>query len=113
MRNQTESVFADIQSCATTALFSLEVLDDSMEPEFPVGCIVVIDPAAQAKNGSFVLVENDHGLVMRQFWVRAGRQYLRPLNDSYHTIRLISVATIKGVVTQRNGKRRADKKFYS
>ncbi len=107
-----ESVFADIQSCSTTALFSLEVLDDSMEPEFPVGCIVIIDPSTKARNGSFVLVENDLGMVMRQLWIRAGREYLRPLNDKYHTVRIESTNIIKGVVCQRKGKRRADKKFY-
>ena len=107
-----ESVFADIQSCATTALFSLEVLDDSMEPEFPIGCIVIIDPSAKAQNGSYVLVENDLGMVMRQLWIRAERHYLRPLNDKYHTVRIESDTIIRGVVTQRKGKRRADKKFY-
>ena len=108
-----ESVFANLKSCSSTALISLEVLDQSMEPEFPVGCIVIIDPSARPHSGSYVLVENELGMVMRQLWVRAGREYLRPLNDDYHTVRIESTSIIKGVVCQRKGKRRADKKFYS
>jgi len=108
-----ESVFANIKSCASTALISLEVLDHSMEPEFPVGCVVVIDPSTEAKNGSYVLVENPLGMVMRQLWIRANRKYLRPLNDNFHTVRITDTSIIKGVVVQRKGKRRADKKHYS
>lgn len=108
-----ESVFADKTSCSTTAMVPLEILDDSMEPEFPKGCIVVIDPALTPNNGSYVLFENSRGLVMRQLWRRAGRSYLRPLNDRYHTIRIDGQDMLRGVVVQRQGRRRADKKYYS
>ncbi len=107
-----ESVFANIKSCSSTALISLEVLDQSMEPEFPVGCVVVIDPSTEAKNGSYVLVENPLGMVMRQLWIRADRKYLKPLNENFHTVRITDTSIIKGVVVQRKGKRRADKKHY-
>lgn len=42
-------------TCTDAETFALRVLDDSMEPEFRRGCIVIIDPTGRATDGSFVL----------------------------------------------------------
>ena len=46
-------------TCSDAAPFALQVTDDSMQPEFEQGCIIVVDPTGVAKDGAFVLVDLD------------------------------------------------------
>ena len=43
--------------CSTLEPYALRVLGDSMEPEFPEGCVVIVDPGHVAHDGSYVIVE--------------------------------------------------------
>jgi len=43
--------------CAWREPFALQVLGDSMEPEFPDQCIVVIEQAEECRHGMYVFVE--------------------------------------------------------
>ncbi len=94
--------------CSYNELFALQVLDDSMEPEFPNECIVVIEPSSVCGSGAYVFIEVDG--------VRWFRQYLRDdlgntrlvaLNDLYPDIELDGIEhKILGVIVQRNIKRK-------
>ncbi|MHB8454918.1 MAG: LexA family protein [Acidiferrobacterales bacterium] len=100
-------------SCSELEPFALRVIGDSMDPEFWDGCVIIIDPGAQAQNGSYVIVEYEGEHIFRQLWIEAGRRYLRPLNESYSSLELIGAYTIRGVVVQRAGRRRAQHKHYA
>ena len=76
-----------LSSCAELEPFALQVLGDSMEPEFPDQCIVIIEPATQVRHGEYVmaLVEG----------VRWFRQYLaddRGVEDSPSKLIFLAVA---------------------
>ena len=44
-----------MSGCAGNEPFVLQVLGDSMEPEFPDGCMVIVEPSNQVKSGYFVI----------------------------------------------------------
>lgn len=108
-----KSEFEEISSCGASALFSLQVLDDSMEPEFPRQCIIIIDPSGIAKNGAYILAENpDEGYIFRQLFSQENQHCLRPLNTSYPEIEIPDLKIIKGIIVQRAGKHKTDRKHY-
>ena len=95
------------------------VRDDSMEPEFAQGCIIIVDPTGRASEGAFVVAEVNETLTFGQLSLRGDQYLLTPLNPAYPDILIESVATsVKGVVTQRvvtqrAGKRRRYHKRYA
>ena len=103
---------SDGDSCAAAEPFALRTIDDSMEPEFKTGCIIIIDPGHVARDGSYVFaVDNKHEYIFRQLRIVDERYYLVPLNDLYETIE-IKWEQIEGVITQRAGKKRSYHKHY-
>ncbi|RRQ19962.1 S24 family peptidase [Thiohalobacter thiocyanaticus] len=104
----------DSGSCGEAELFALQVLDDSMEPEFAKGCIIIIDPSGVVQNGSFVLarLEGDD-LIFRQLLVQDDRYYLKPMRSSYETLEIDGLHQISGVIVQRAGTRRSYHKHYA
>jgi len=51
---------SDIHSdCGASEPYALQVTDDSMEPEFPKNCIIIIDPVGNCDNGQYVFIEFD------------------------------------------------------
>ena len=103
---------AELSGCAELEPFALRVLGDSMAPEFLDGQIIVLDPGLAATHGAFVVAEVDGETIFRQFWTDEGLAMLRALDDRYPSIALTGGHRIVGVVTQRAGKRRADRKRY-
>ena len=102
----------EMTGCGDSEPYALQVLGDSMEPEFPDKCIVVIDPVKTAGNGDYAIVEYDDVRWLRQFVVdEDGSKRLVALNDIYPEIELTETYSILGVVVQRNIKRKI--KHYS
>ena len=100
-------------TCVEAEPFALQVTDDSMEPEFARGCIVVIDPTGLVEDGAYVIAERTDGLVFRRLRLEGQRVWLDALNGNYPSEEIESgIAAIKGVVVQRAGKRRAYHKRY-
>ncbi len=114
--------------CSAHEPFALRVLGDSMEPEFPDGTIILIDPSGVVENGCYVLAEiseadiekiqpdsllPDAGYIFRQLAVIDGRYHLKPLNAGYATIEISNQGAVKGVIVQKTGIRRHDIKHYS
>lgn len=102
----------EASGCATDELFALQVLGDSMEPEFQNGCIIVIDPAGVIQNGCFVLAQHNDEYIFRQLLVQEDRYYLKPMRSSYETIEIPNLNAIAGVIVQQAGTRRKDRKHY-
>ncbi len=82
--------------------FSLRVDGDSMEPEFPDGCIIFVDPSIRAASGDFVVVqlENQEQATFKQLVVDGPRRYLKPLNPRYPLIPIGIDAVVCGVVRE-------------
>jgi SOS-response transcriptional repressor LexA len=95
------------QDCSYNELYPLQVLDDSMTPEFPEKCIIVIEPAEVCATGAYVIASVNGERWFRQF-VRAsdGSEKLVAINDSYPEIPLNDGEyRIEGVIVQRNVSR--------
>ena len=103
---------SDGDSCGAAEPFALQTIDDSMQPEFDAGCIIIIDPGHVARDGSYVFaVDNQGEYIFRQLRIKDDRYYLQPLNDLYETIE-VEWEQIEGVITQRAGKKRSYHKHY-
>ena len=106
----------DIGGCSSSEPFALQVTDNSMEPEFKRGCIIIIDPAGVIEHECFVMAEVENGFIFRQLIIEDKKHYLQPLHDDYlHEKREIDINAIKGVIVQQaspNG-RRAERKRYT
>lgn len=92
------------QDCSYNELYPLQVLDDSMAPEFPAKSVIVIEPAEACATGAYVIALVGDERWFRQF-VRAadGSECLVAVNDSYPAIELKQGDyQITGVIVQRN-----------
>ena len=98
--------------CAESEPYALRVLGDSMLPEFEEGAIIVIDPAGAIRDGCYVIAMHEDEYIFRQLRIYDQRYYLQPLNDLYDTVEISGPDQIKGVVSQKSGRRRKDHKRY-
>lgn len=81
--------------------YALRVEGDSMEPRFPAGAILIVEPEEEAKNGSFVIVrQNGSEATFKQLIIDGGQKYLKPLNDRYPIMPMRDDAVMCGVVKQ-------------
>ncbi len=82
--------------------YALRVQGDSMEPVFPNGSIIIIDPAVEPRQGSFVVVRLDEAeqATFKQMVIDGGTRYLKPLNPRYPLMEIRQSATVCGVVRQ-------------
>ena len=46
-----------MSNCAGSDAFALQVLGDSMAPEFPDGCVVVSEPTGAVHDGCYVIAD--------------------------------------------------------
>ena len=101
-------------TCIEAEPYALRVLDDSMEPEFRRDSIIIIDPTGLVRHGAYVIAEIEGRMVFRQLRAPPGKgSTLAPLNPVYPSTELDNgLNAIKGVVTQRAGRRRQDHKRY-
>ena len=100
-------------SCSENEPYALQVIDDSMEPEFAKGCVIVIDPTGIVRDGAYVFaVDNKDEYIFRQLRIIEGKYILTALHDDYEAIEINGMKQIIGVITQRAGKRRSYHKWY-
>ena len=99
--------------CSESEPFALQVLGDSMEPEFPDKCIIIIEPFDRKVADSYVFVEVEGSKWFRQYKRDDdGREYLYACNDTYPDIDLKDLNwKVHGIIRQRNIKRQV--KHYS
>lgn len=118
-------------TCTEAETFALQVLDSSMEPEFPQKCIIVVDPTGHATHGSYVLARshthspgqasngealNDsiEGFLFRQLVRNSDNSWsLSALdNEIASEPTAADLSDIVGVIVQRAGTRRRLHKRY-
>lgn len=94
--------------CSELEPYALQVTDDSMAPEFPAGCVIVVEPAHSADPGSFVVVDYGGDTWFRQINVDNNKTFLSPLNGAYSEMEIIGPFQIRGIIIASNikGKRR-------
>ncbi|MCU7879141.1 MAG: S24 family peptidase [Candidatus Thiodiazotropha sp. (ex Lucinoma aequizonata)] len=77
------------KDCSYNELYPLQVLDDSMEPEFPAKCLIVIEPSDVCATGAFVVAEAKGERWFRQYISEGdSRKRLVALNTEYPDIEL-------------------------
>lgn len=102
----------DGSGCAANEPFALRVLGDSMAPEFEDGTIIIIDPSGMAESGAYVLAMHKEEYIFRQFVIEDGRYYLKPLNSGYESLEVDGMNVVRGVIVQKAGTRRHQRKHY-
>ena len=101
------------RTCTDAEPYALRVTDESMAPEFPPGCVIIVDPTGVASDGAFVLAEHEGVLVFRRLRKEGDDLWLEALRADAPVIRPENgISAIRGVVVQRAGRRRRDHKRY-
>lgn len=78
--------------------FALRVSGDSMEPRFPNGVLLIVEPELDPMPGDFVIAKNGSEETTFKQLVRDGADwYLKPLNDRY-PIKPLAGSKVIGVV---------------
>lgn len=86
--------------------FALRVFNDSMEPDFPPGTILIVEPEMDALPGDYVIAKNgDNEATFKQLIRDGSDLYLKPLNPRYPMKKVDDKVRIIGVV------RSAERKF--
>ena len=107
-----------MSDCSGAEVFALQVLGQSMAPEFEEGEIIVIEPDGALRDGSFVLAQLDGEWLFRQLrregadWVLCALNADGPLNARVSLGPRLDA--IHGVVIQKAvpGRRRLTR-FYT
>ena len=110
--------FQNVSSCSNADPFALQVLDDSMEPEFPTGCIIIIDPAGVIENDAYVFAKYQGEYIFRQLKIDIddnGEKHYRLVatNGDHPELPLPGIEAIHGRIVQRAGRRRKDHKHFT
>lgn len=80
--------------------YALRVKGDSMEPTFPAGHHIVVEPERDPKSGDFVIAQNgDDEATFKQLIKDGGDWYLKPLNPRY-PVKPLGSARVIGVVVE-------------
>ena len=102
-------------SCSGTEPFALQVLDDSMEPEFKKDCIIIVDASATVKHECYVMASVENGYIFRQLLIEGEQYFIVPLNEAYmHEKREVPFEALEGVIVQQaspKGKRSERKRY--
>ena len=101
-----------MSGCAGGEPFALQVIGNSMAPEFPDGCVVIVEPDGPIKNGSYVVANTEEEVVLRRVRIEHGKWWLEALNSDYPNMPSSGPESIRGLVIQRAGHRRDDRKHY-
>lgn len=84
---------------ARTHTYALRVRGDSMEPRFPDGATIIVEPEEEAFNGAFVIVrQNGDEATFKQLMIDGSQRFLKPLNPRYPILAMKDDAVICGVV---------------
>ena len=98
--------------CEGNEPYALMVIGDSMLPEFIDGDVLVIYPKSVFTDGSYVIAWHNEEYIFRQLEVRDGKLFIKALNPAYPTQELSGPDAVKGVITQKKGKGRGNRKNY-
>lgn len=95
-----------LTDCSSKEPFALQVLGDSMEPEFPDQCIIVIEPSDRCLDGMYIMAMIEGTRWFRQYRNDEQGERLTAVNDTYPDIPLKDLNwKPEGIIMQRNIKR--------
>ena len=95
-----------LSSCSGSEPFALQVLGDSMEPEFPDKCVVIIEPNDNCSSGAYVFAEVEGSRWFRKYLNDEQGERLVAENSDYPDIPLAGMNwQIHGIIVQRNIRR--------
>lgn len=95
-----------LSGCSKSEPFALQVIGDSMEPEFPDACIVVIEPSDWCQHGMYVMALVEGVRWFRQYLKDGHGERLVALNDIYPAIDLDGLDwKVEGIIMQRTLRR--------
>ncbi len=104
--NEENNQLTDMHSeCGSSEPYALQVTDNSMEPEFPKDCIVIVDPSGTCHDGQYIFIEYDGVRWFRRFSIVDGQKYLLALNSDYPEIKLDDSYDVIGIIVQKNVNR--------
>lgn len=92
--------------------FALRVIGDSMEPEFQDGHIIIVDPGFPLLNAVYAVIRNNGEFIFGQYFKDDSGSWIRYLNPEFEDVMLETGFEVKGIITQRNGRKRKDIKHY-
>lgn len=104
-----------MSGCSSSEPFALQVIDDTMEPEFEKGVIIIIDSQGHVQSGSYVIAEIDTGYIFRRLFIDDNKYILKALKDGVEDITISGLEQVKGVITQQassKGKRKDRVHYY-
>ena len=112
MRLARKQVIVVIENsqCGASEPFALRVIGDDMAPEFCDGNIIVVDPGGMIKDGCFVIAHLQDDTVLRQLRIDNGKYYLHKISSK--ASEEINQQSIIGVISQKAGRRRQQRKRY-
>ena len=97
----------ELSSCSSKEPFALQVLGDSMEPEFPDKCMIIIEPSDWCQSGMYVMVMLEGERWFRQYIKDEAGERLVAVNELYPDIPLADLDwKPEGIIMQRNIRRR-------
>lgn len=82
--------------------FAMYITDQSMEPLFPNGCVIIAEPEMRPSNKSYVIIDHStDGILLRQMIINDNRKFISPINFNFGTIRdFTSKDKLLGVVVR-------------
>jgi SOS-response transcriptional repressor LexA len=86
----------------TERAFALRVRGDSMAPDFPDGCIIVVDPGRPHRSGDYVVATKPgwNEPTFKRYVLDAGVAYLKSINPAYRQVEIDGATEIVGVVVE-------------
>lgn len=97
----------ELSSCSSKEPFALQVLGNSMEPEFPDKCMIIIEPSDWCQSGMYVMAMVEGERWFRQYIKDAAGERLVAVNELYPDIPLEALEwKPEGIIMQRNIKRK-------
>ncbi len=103
----------NLGGCSSSETFALRVTDESMQPEFASGSIIIIDPAGVIEDGCFVLATVNSEYIFRQLRIKDGKYSLNALQEGHPVLDIPGISAIDGIIVQRAGTKRSYHKHYT
>ncbi|MBF0423108.1 MAG: helix-turn-helix domain-containing protein [Magnetococcales bacterium] len=93
------SAWIPVAPKASERCFALKVPDDSMEPEFFEGEIIIIDPEREGSHNRYIVArEGNSRPTFKQLILHGEQQYLKPINSRYPLIQVKNGLRVHGVL---------------
>lgn len=80
--------------------YALRVLGDSMEPDFPSGMLIVVEPELSPESHDFVIAKIGDSTTFKQLIKDGPDWYLKPLNSRYPVRTIDDSVRIIGVIRE-------------